>query len=605
MARSRLPSIKARSRVDISRVQTQSPKFRLQYSVPHFGGVNNFLDPASIDDGDSPDALNFVMDSVGAIKTRNGYTKLLTTPVGGAIQGLFSAYKSDGVTSQIVYAANRGFFRYNNAGGSTQINNSSGSAWVFSANASQYFMDIYQDRVHIVNGFDNPAYYDFTQVNPVGNVDIGGITYANGLTPNFVRVRKNRVYYAQGSVLYFSDAGNDQSWPVNNFIAINTNDGQQVSGMENLLDALNIFKTESIWILTGDPLGVGNTTTIGNLSLRQANSAVGCSAPRTIKNVEGVIFFMHRSGIYILENYTSRLISQDINNTFLNDLNLNKINTCWAVYNPTQKKYILGYPSASSSVPNKAMVFDLMTEKWELWDHIPGSVATNFNFNSSVVTIMGDPSKGNIYEMFQGYADIAGDNGTSSGSNSSTTLNDTSKSWTTNQFVDCQVKITAGTGAGQTAIVTANSATQLTISPAWVTTPDATSVYTIGYINFYWKSKIYDFMQPELTKKYKYLNLFADAETGYNLNVGTGLDFQIPQATITLPLSNGAGSWGSGTWGSGTWGSAASQFFQAAVSGTGHWVQAIFSNSNANQPVRIFRYGFTYKTKRARPTKAI
>jgi hypothetical protein len=71
------------------------------------------------------------------------------------------------------------------------------------------------------------------------------------------------------------------------------------------------------------------------------------------------------------------------------------------------------------------------------------------------------------------------DSGTSSGSNTSTTLNDTSKSWTTNIFADHNVAITGGTGSGQTRTISGNTATELTVSSAWTTTPDATSTYHI------------------------------------------------------------------------------------------------------------------------------
>lgn len=86
------------------------------------------------------------------------------------------------------------------------------------------------------------------------------------------------------------------------------------------------------------------------------------------------------------------------------------------------------------------------------------------------------------------HTNIDGTGGTSSGSNTSTTLNDTSKSWTTSgggQWVNYRVEIVSGTGVGQSRTVSSNTATQLTISPAWTTTPGATSkyeVYSIGVL---------------------------------------------------------------------------------------------------------------------------
>ena len=59
-----------------------------------------------------------------------------------------------------------------------------------------------------------------------------------------------------------------------------------------------------------------------------------------------------------------------------------------------------------------------------------------------------------------------------------TTLVNSAKTWTVNQWANSQVRITAGTGAGQVRSITSNTATTLTV-PTWTVTPDATSVYAI------------------------------------------------------------------------------------------------------------------------------
>ena len=59
------------------------------------------------------------------------------------------------------------------------------------------------------------------------------------------------------------------------------------------------------------------------------------------------------------------------------------------------------------------------------------------------------------------------------------TLTNSAKTWTTNQWTNYQVRITAGTGIGQVRIIASNTGTVLTTSAAWTTTPDATSQYAI------------------------------------------------------------------------------------------------------------------------------
>lgn len=86
------------------------------------------------------------------------------------------------------------------------------------------------------------------------------------------------------------------------------------------------------------------------------------------------------------------------------------------------------------------------------------------------------------------------DEGTSSGSNTSTTLNDTTKSWATNEWENKCLAIIDGTGSGQIRKISSNTATALTVDVAWTVTPDATSDYIIcshGWRIFYFSSSSY------------------------------------------------------------------------------------------------------------------
>jgi hypothetical protein len=60
-----------------------------------------------------------------------------------------------------------------------------------------------------------------------------------------------------------------------------------------------------------------------------------------------------------------------------------------------------------------------------------------------------------------------------------TTLVQTGKTWAASQWINYQVRITGGTGAGQIRTITANTADTLTVA-TWTTTPDATSTYAIS-----------------------------------------------------------------------------------------------------------------------------
>jgi hypothetical protein len=76
------------------------------------------------------------------------------------------------------------------------------------------------------------------------------------------------------------------------------------------------------------------------------------------------------------------------------------------------------------------------------------------------------------------YLIIGFDAGTAT-SGASTTITDSAKAWTTNQWTNYVVRILYGTGIGQTRVIASNTATALTVQLAWTTNPDSTSVFAI------------------------------------------------------------------------------------------------------------------------------
>ena len=78
--------------------------------------------------------------------------------------------------------------------------------------------------------------------------------------------------------------------------------------------------------------------------------------------------------------------------------------------------------------------------------------------------------------------------GTATGTQSASTLQDTNQTWTTNFYANFDVKITSGTGSGQRRRIASNTANTLTLATTvtgntntgnWSVTPDSTSVYQI------------------------------------------------------------------------------------------------------------------------------
>ena len=124
--------------------------------------------------------------------------------------------------------------------------------------------------------------------------------------------------------------------------------------------------------------------------------------------------------------------------------------------------YVLGAGALAAGIFRK---YDFATNTWTTLSqtNLPATISTDSKLNSTPSWIDSD------------YLDFATGTATSA---TATTLVNSAKNWTTNQWSNYQVRIVSGTGAGQVRSITSNTATTLTV-PTWTTTPDATSVYSI------------------------------------------------------------------------------------------------------------------------------
>jgi hypothetical protein len=134
----------------------------------------------------------------------------------------------------------------------------------------------------------------------------------------------------------------------------------------------------------------------------------------------------------------------------------------------TPRYYVVG---AGTLAAASFRVYDYATNTWTTLSQtgLPASLATDGKLIATPSIVDGD---------FKTFATGTATSGTS------TTIVQTGKTWTASSWINSQVRITGGTGAGQIRTITANTTDTLTVA-TWTTTPDATSTYAIeGNDNF-------------------------------------------------------------------------------------------------------------------------
>lgn len=104
------------------------------------------------------------------------------------------------------------------------------------------------------------------------------------------------------------------------------------------------------------------------------------------------------------------------------------------------------------------------------------------------------------------------------------------------------VYIAEGTGSGQTRIISSNTGTVLTVSAAWSTNPDTTSVYRIGAIPFDVVSRWFAITDPQTKKRFERLRLFFQPQSSsFYLGVKLYYDFSSTVYTDWRPKSAAEG----------------------------------------------------------------
>lgn len=131
----------------------------------------------------------------------------------------------------------------------------------------------------------------------------------------------------------------------------------------------------------------------------------------------------------------------------------------------------------------------------------------------------------NIGELNAGTLNIIYDNGYQS-SSTINTLTDSSKTWIINQYnTGYKVNIVYGTGRGQSISIISNTSNTLTLASNWITTPDATSFYTITKLdttnpyNSTGVGLIPDQLKPAVSNYYLFNKIFNNAGFAFQSDI--------------------------------------------------------------------------------------
>lgn len=258
--------------------------------------------------------------------------------------------------------------------------------WRTTSDGSTFYQikEFVNDTTNATTDYDDGAADGTLLVEKIDPVKIPGLppkcryidVWRNQIVMTGDKDNVNTVYYSDFDI---------ESFPLDQSFVTEARLGGGNSGIKSLDNSLYVFKPRSIITVTGD-LGT-DTFQVDGL----ADDGVGCVANASIQEINGVLWFLGRDGIYNVNRQGTRDVSEPISPKF----DLNYVDKrCIGHYWIEKDLYVLSFPFLSEDgASNKyldptnsfIMVYDLYREAWFEWNNI-NMLGGMVNYNGDIYT---------------------------------------------------------------------------------------------------------------------------------------------------------------------------------------------------------------------------
>ena len=161
---------------------------------------------------------------------------------------------------------------------------------------------------------------------------------------------------------------------------------------------------------------------------------------------------------------------------------------------PNEKiHFFVCFTTDSGDYPQRRLTYNIRSQTWNPMEYTQQFGGACYWFSSGKTRVVAGGSNDQLMLLDEGTTEgvIAHVRGSPT-SATSTVLTDSGASFPAG-IVGAQITIIDGTGKGQKRIITARSSTTITTA-AWTTTPNTTSVYLVGGLEYQWRSKRLEFI---------------------------------------------------------------------------------------------------------------
>ena len=261
--------------------------------------------PALLVEGEAQTADNVEVEK-GTIRRRPGWT-LIATPSASAITGLHPFYFQ---TTKHLLAIDGITLRYSTGGAFTTISSSLAPStpaygtFATMQDSAYTAINYGADLTQALKKWDGTTFS--TSSSPSGGIVS---SYGNALWLAGDRGTGNKP-----SRLYWSGTAGitgPDTWPATNYVDLSPGDGDKITGMGHLINALIVFKERSIHKVVGVQPDNASTST-GSLGVTSLLDQPGCVAPRTVASSENLVWYLGRDGVYVFDGVGPKEVTASI-----------------------------------------------------------------------------------------------------------------------------------------------------------------------------------------------------------------------------------------------------------------------------------------------------
>ncbi len=289
-------------------------------------------------------------------------------------------------------------------------------------------------------------------------------------------------------LIYYTPAGEPESWPAEYALALQE-DGDEISGLMSMASFLYILEKEHIYRFTfKDDPGVDGAIFL--------TSQRGCLSQRMFAQAEDIAYMLDEQGIHAFSGGQSEPISQPIQDIFRDDtdsplrIDWDADQTLWSCsYSEVHATIRWFVAMTGTRYPRHAICYNYREQRWWIEEY-KRPICSSTRSRIGVTRLLAGVDHREVLALDVGWQDGPRDpTGTLRGTvtaHTAVSLTDASANFTAD-MVNCAVFLTTGKGKGQwRRIVEVETATRLNLLSPWLITPNATTEYVVGGIDWKW-----------------------------------------------------------------------------------------------------------------------